>query len=104
MDLLMIKKLKRAAEFIDVDILIKGTSIFVLDENDLVKDTFNPHQETGRHWLIEMMRDFDENQWIKYGDLMAAEHLYEVYNIGYTQWLLIAPSELCFEKIMEVID
>lgn len=77
-------------------------------EKDRVIDfaRFNPHEETGRHWLVEMISKLSPEQYESWDYLMFEIALkYSKSNYpSYRQWLLAAPSELCFENIMEVIE
>lgn len=99
----MIKKLKRAAKFLGHRleyILVEDNEINVLNVNNHWV-LLNPHEETGRHWLVEMEGKLTPNQWYKFAEIMYKECLNDENSL--VRWFRTAPSELCFEKIMEVI-
>ena len=112
----MIKKLKRAAEFSGFTppyiygerngvVLVNTGTIYELDCK-----IFNPHEETGRHWLVEMERKLDIVQYNEYKGLMLEEFHKRPYDEdklethNFSRWFKTAPSELCFEKLLEVIN
>jgi len=87
-----------------------GCTQVVLDEKGLQVSykeylgLFNPHEETGRHWLVEMMKKLNRDQWREFEELITEEGRELNISNPIMQWVSCAPSELCFEKIMEVIE
>lgn len=105
----MNKKLKRAAEFLGFESIIELMGeISVREKGAFHHEFFRPHLEDGRHWLVEMIKKTNIGQWNGYQNLMLDEFRKIDFRvekeIGFSKWLVTAPSELCFEKIMEVIE
>ena len=106
-----IEKLKRAAEFLGLEIDERFAGVI---NRGLFKrytdEQFNPHEETGRHWLVEMMRKLIGwgSKWNAFQYEILKEYNKEPNpfrkHLSFPHWLVTAPSELCFEKIMEVIN
>jgi len=103
----MIEKLKRAAEFLGYELTTQfggeyfETKTEIIDIND-----FNPHEETGRHWLVEMVNKLTLIQFNEYLYKMQVtykEGKLAKEDFDFWKWFWTAPSKLCFEKIMEVI-
>lgn len=101
----MIKKLKRAAEGMGYNFQ-PDDQIVYKDRNVYGGKLFNPSEEIGRHWLVKMERTLDDFQWSEYRNKIRVVYLkkYLGKNLpDFERWFKTAPSELCFEKIMEVI-
>lgn len=100
-----IQTLKRAAEFVgtlpeNLE-LVKG-DLYVYNVNeDMI--LFNPHQETGAHWLKKMELKLSPEQWENYKDFMLIEFLKENPDTSFLMWFKTAKCSVCFPIIMEVI-
>ena len=102
----MIKKLEIAAKFLGGELLhMEGFSpqIKWKGEKQYHIRVFNPHEKEGRHWLVEILRKFSPEQRNNYLGKMAK--LCPVYDImGQCFWIATAPSDICFDCIMEVLN
>lgn len=97
----MIEKLKRAARFIDEELETLGGDLYAIRSDT----SFNPDEEEGTHWLKKMLRKLPFHEKDQYIGLMEKEYQ-KLDNPDFLlSWWLVceAPTELCFEKIMEVI-
>lgn len=110
----MIEKLKKAAEFLGEEITIWENSKQAIinasyhDSECQAPVFFNPHEKEGRYLLVEILEKFTRKQRNKYIDLMfekfklIREKEHYRYN-DFECWAIYAPSEICFDCIMEVI-
>lgn len=98
----MIKKLKLAAEFLggefNIDMMTEQPAIKLNGNYGL----FNPREKDGRHWLVEILEKFTDEQWKEYSEVMNNIWIH-IPDVEFEQWLSTAPSKICFECIMEVI-
>lgn len=107
----MIKKLKRAAEWMGLEIACENEHRIEVKHYVMVCGTrfedgsvlFHPDHETGRHWLVEMERKLTPKQWRKYEISMYSYFLEDINPYDFDRWFKTAESKLCFEKIMEVV-
>ena len=73
--------------------------------------TFNPGKKEGFHWIREILRKFDEQQYNKYDSEMFWKWEEEIRTKGETydrghfpQWKDTAPSEICCKCIIETLE
>lgn len=117
----MIKKIKRAAEFLGYDIS-EGIPnnyklpLFTYPANKVTFEhepfewvEFNPHEKDGRHWLVEMEDKLDEVQSEFYiiklcESIGIPVHMDYVLKNNDIYQIKKAPSKLCFKIIMEIIN
>jgi len=101
----MIEKLKLAAEFLGYSKIDNGKrlSVYIKKDGKSLFALFNPHEDTGRHWLVEMENKLSGDQWVNYEA--------KLYNAGdfkfteeFNRWFKTAPSEICFKCIIEVLE
>ena len=68
---------------------------------------WNPHKEECRHYLVEMLRKLNNEQWIAYCSLM--DNVYRKQGKRSTSsswgfWMATSPSEIMFDCICSVIE
>jgi len=110
-----IEILKKAAEFLDLVWFPAGDDnpMVVAKQHPIDLDgiyktdivPFTPHLETGIHWLRKMELSLSPEQWDEYTNLVLRH--YPAGKDKFRRWerwfKCEASTELCFEKIMEVI-
>ena len=99
------KQLKIMAEFLGWD--IHENHFHLPEENDknclLAIIDFNPHERTGRHWLVDILEKMTPFQYKTYVYKMSLVYPMDS-NITLEQWIQTAPSEICCNAILEVIE
>ena len=98
-----IEKLQRATRFLGKETNITTSNLYVRVDKSFLWETFNPHEKTGRHWLVEIMRKLTPGQFAKFHQAMQEYYFKNGSKLGLQQWYFTVPSELCFEKLLEVI-
>ena len=107
----MIEDLKICAEFLGWEHHVAlnqfhtGKDLGDRWEWQLDGEKFKPHQESGRHWLVEILRKFDDAQLDKYTQLLLMKRPKEYGRNPkkINRWIHTAPSDISFKCIMEVI-
>jgi len=106
----MLDKTKRAAKFMGYPVVIlQGFEYYELSDKEIIPiEDYKPYEELGRHWLVEIERKLTFEQFDSYIELIE-EQLVRNGVLTEEKWPIaehlvrVAPSELCFEKLMEVI-
>lgn len=98
----MIKNLKLAAEFLGFSTKIFDRVLHVSWDKNMDWVPFNPHEKTGRHWLVEMLSKFNFKQIEQYVTMLHTNTKTEE-PFSMFKDLLTTPSEICFKCIMEVL-
>lgn len=106
----MIKQLKKAAKFLEIEDIIDWTddwSIFKEPES-IGFETFEPHKDICRYFLVEMLKKFTQEQWQNYHHLMFKEwkhiKIRDSLKYEFGQWKDSASSDISFKCIMSVIE
>jgi len=107
----MIDKLKKASEFLGYRSTKNWTSrdlfVHITDpkQNVLFED-FNPHEKEGRHWQIEILRKFSEQQSISYYNKIIKVMGFKTMQstVLLLRDIQTTPSEICFNCIIEVLE
>lgn len=102
----MLDKTKRAAKFMGYPVVIlQGFEYYELSDKEIIPiEDYNPYEKLGRHFLVEMIKKMNPEQYKEWDYMMLG--LFQEYKkegLRFSQWILIAPSKLCFESIMEAI-
>ena len=94
-----IELLKKAAEWIGIEVMSDGGGKLWTCKN---QKPFNPDKETGRHFLVEMEKNFCYDDAMKYVSEMRK--VCPVNDLmGFCLWFKTAPAKLCFKTIMDVM-
>ena len=101
-----IENLKMCAEFLSnkpESINEAFGKVYVINSS-CVNKLFNPHEKEGRHHLVDIIKKFDDKQRALYFNLMKKYWHSESDELSITWWFHIAPSEICFKCICEVLN